>query len=164
MPDPDHLRAARDILKNTADELWSEAGRQRGKNDDLAWLLAEAARKIRYVSEGLAEDALTARGQTATTEDMMPAARAHISAGKAREGSPQVKRLLELANKKNHTLRSLSRLAEAETGHKVPASNALSRALNGQRPIRKSVADVIARVTGYAATKANWPGGWANEE
>lgn len=99
--------------------------------------------------------------RSVTLKSMLPAARARISKGNVR--SESASDLQRIANAANHTLRSL---AEA-----VGCSNVfLTKAIRGDKAIRESWAKQIQELTrskeypaGFAATKRNWPGGWARE-
>lgn len=137
-----------------ADRLWQAAERLRETAPELAKALAVDS----FTTRALAA-ALTPRNQSGTDRVMVSAARARISKGRTDQGS-QAAVLVAKASEQGHTLRSLAELVEQRT--KKPRPN-ISRSLAG-RPIRKSAADVIEQETGYKATSANWPGGWASED
>lgn len=135
-------------------------------DEQLAALLQERARLTREYQAALVDvtqriadleiqrEGLRGRQRSVTARGMVSAARAHISAGKskgANEGASDP--LIEAANAKGHTMRSL---AEAVG---VPAS-IISRARKGSRRIKRSAAQAIEKLTGFPATAANWPGGW----
>lgn len=130
-----------------------EALRARAKGDvQRADQLDENAARARELVA--AWQRLTGRNQSDTHKGMLPAARARISAGRVKGASAA---LMKMASAKGYTLRSL---AEAVG---CPQS-IITRALGGTRRIRLSAARAIAKLTGFAATEKNWPGGWVSED
>lgn len=76
-----------------------------------------------------------------------------IAHGKARDA------LVRAAVKRKLTMGQLAEAVRKELKlSKLPPSG-LSQARRGTRPIRRDVAEAIERLTGFAATRANWPGG-----
>jgi hypothetical protein len=112
-----------------------------------AELFVQAAWKARDMADKR-EQQLLARDQHGTTTEMVNPARVRISAG-ADEDPDE---LVAKANAAGYTLRSL---AEA-----VKCSHVLlSQARRGKRSIRRAIVDDVERLTGFKATRANWPGG-----
>jgi hypothetical protein len=94
------------------------------------------------------EGRLPQRGQRGNRSGMLNAARVRMSAGA--DETPD--NLVAKANAAGYTLRSL---AEA-----VKCSHALlSQARRGIRSIRREIVEDVERLTGFKATRANWPGG-----
>lgn len=66
-------------------------------------------------------------------------------------GSASVDPLKAAANDRGYTIRSLA--------EKINVSHALlSKARKGERSIERALAEEIQKLTGFAATKKNWPG------
>jgi hypothetical protein len=155
VPTPDEIARLRAEARRLRVE--SEAAFDRG--DAAAGVLALERAMVREQGAELMEKrpGLPARKQSDTKRGMVSAARAHISAGQARaKNEGRLDPLIEAANKKGHTLRSLAKAVD------VPAS-IISRARTGTRRIKRSAAKAIEKLTGFPATADNWPGGWTEE-
>jgi len=121
------------------------AAQDAGENARAARLLNEAI----VLLEQLA--ALPETNQAGKVDEMVHAARLRISKGR-KAPDPLVK----AANAAGFTLRSLA--------EEVGCSHALLyQARKGDTAIRKSWAERIETLTGFAASKAHWPRGWASE-
>lgn len=157
MPDPRSDLVARLLAMAVELETRAEAAFAAGRVAESVSLYERALGR-REMARALASHPSTKREQSDTTREMTPAARARISQGRSRQSRGEAKPhpLIVAASSRGHTLRSLA----AEVG--TPAS-IISRALGGTRRIRRSAAQQIEALTGYAATAANWPGGWASE-
>lgn len=95
--------------------------------------------------EGERERPLTGRHQSGNVDDMVTAERVRHSKGSL-SGDP----LKMAANTAGFTIRSLA--------EKINVSHALlSKARKGERSIEKALATEIQRLTGFPATKKNWP-------
>ena len=117
-------------------------------DDKEALVMFRAASSARRVADQLERESLPRRDQRGNKKQVLSAARVRISAGA--DASPD--ELVVKANDAGYTLRSL---AEA-----VKCSHVLlSQARRGKRSIRRSIVDDIEKLTGFKATKANWPGG-----
>jgi hypothetical protein len=117
---------------------------------DEALAMDRAAYTARQVAEKLEAEAkagrLPMRDQRGSKKGMVNAARVRISAGA--DENPDA--LVAKANAAGYTLRSL---AEA-----VKCSHVLlSQARQGKRSIRRQIVDDVERLTGFKATRANWP-------
>ena len=66
--------------------------------------------------------------------------------------------LVRAAQSKGLSLRGLARSIEKRVRRNVPVSG-LSMARRGDRPIDREIADAIHELTGFEASKKNWPGG-----
>lgn len=75
-----------------------------------------------------------------------------VSKGKAKD------RLTLAAIERDLTLTDLCKQVSDEVGREI-APGAVSMARKGLRPIADDVAAAIERLIGFAASKANWPGG-----
>lgn len=152
----------------TADDLLTRAEaleREAAEAMDAGHAQKAARLALQAVALLQAAVGLQNRHQSGTKRGMVPAARTRISAGRSKQhhGEDKAHPLIEAANAQGHTLRSLAEAVKAATGK--PCSHAaLSRGISGDRPIRKASADAVAKLTGYKATAANWPGGWSPEE
>lgn len=82
---------------------------------------------------------------------MVPAARVRHSQGKGKQGKA-VDPLVTAANKGGYTLRSLAEHIGCSHAH-------LYQARRGTVGMRTAWAREIERLTGFEASKANWPGG-----
>jgi len=152
VPDARAVIIARLLAEAEALEAQAEQARREGHPRRAADLL-EASLVASETARLLQE-----RGQSVTVPGMVSARRAHISAGRSKqERGGKIHPLVAAASAKGHTLRSLAAAVD------TPVS-IISRALGGTRRIRRSAAEAIAKLTGYAATDKNWPGGWASEE
>lgn len=80
-----------------------------------------------------------------------PAARLAFSAGRANKRNP----LIAKANDSGFTIRSLAAAVDMS-----PTGITLAR--KGEKTIRRSAAEKIAELTGFAATKKNWPRGFSD--
>lgn len=130
------IRAERDALQRQIDKL----------NDRMRALVAAGSRRMER------ELGLTGRGQKGTVNKMFtPAARLAFSAGRASKRNP----LISLANTAGFTIRSL-----AEAVGMSPSAITLAR--KGEKSIRQTAADKIEALTGFAATKKNWPRGFSD--
>lgn len=157
-------------LRSRAVELQAESDEALARGDAqgcarLADLAAIAEQAADLLEAGEGGTSLQKRHQSGTTEGMVSAARAHISAGRSKQarGGKSAHPLIVKASAKGHTYRSLATAIKNETGRETPHS-IISRALSGSRPIRRSAARVIEKLTGYEASDKNWPGGWATED
>jgi hypothetical protein len=96
-------------------------------------------------------DTLPDRKVSGKPDEMVHAARLRISKGRK---APDP--LVRAANAAGFTLRSLA--------EEVGCSHALLyQARKGDTAIRRSWAERIETLTGFAASKAHWPRGWASE-
>lgn len=150
-------------LRRLADEYdaRAKAAVERG-NDIEALAMSRAARSARRVADALEqEEAEQPASRSGNLKPMLPAARVRISKGAARNRAPNNLQLM--ASAAGHTIRSL---AEG-----VGCSHVfLLSALRGKSSIRESWAKTIQEMTrskqypaGFAATRRNWPRGWARE-
>lgn len=162
--------AVPDLAKDI--ERLIEDAKKRRHEADNALAAGDAATGARLIRQAAAmEEAarlLRAGDHSGTSNSMVPAARSHISAGRSKGAPANMKSLQAMASLTGHTLRSLAKAAEAETGKPCP-HNIVSRALHGTRPIRRSAAKAIQKLTrskqhpaGFEASEANWPGGWSD--
>jgi len=76
-----------------------------------------------------------------------------ISAGKAKDA------LVRAANSHRLTMGQLLEKVRHELKLKRLPASGISQARRGTRPIRRDVAEAIQRLTGFEASRANWPGG-----
>lgn len=104
-------------------------------------------REIAGELEGDVGSDLPAASHTGKSGDMVPAARLRISKSKAK-----VDPLTAAANAAGLTLRSLAERIGCSHAH-------LYQARRGSVGMRTMWAQEIERLTGFAASKANWPGG-----
>jgi hypothetical protein len=114
-----------------------------GLNEYAIWLF-RTAETIRQASAGVTE-ALQRRHHSGNVRDMVTAERVRHSKGTASEDP-----LRAAANDAGYTIRSLA--------EKLSISHALlSKARKGERSIEKALAAEIQKLTGFPATKKNWP-------
>jgi hypothetical protein len=153
---PEELRKMAADLQRQADAAQAEGKDEWERLQRRAWMAADMAEERQRVLTGRRKGS-----QSDTLKRMLPAARVRISKGAARDKPPN--QLQVVASFANHTLRSI---AEA-----LGCSNVfLTKAIRGDKAIRESWAKQIQEMTrskehpgGFAATKRNWPGGWARE-
>jgi hypothetical protein len=143
---PEELRKLADEIDKEA-EAKARAGDKEGAGK--LWDMAEEARYRATQRERAAKvGALRPRNQRGNKKVMVNPARVRISAG----ADERPDELVAKANAAGYTLRSL---AEA-----VDCSHALlSQARRGERTIKRQIAEAVEKLTGFKATKANWPRG-----
>lgn len=130
--------------------------------DVVAQLTVELRRLERIRDEAAAEAAkvrkairaLTASNRRGNQEEMVTAERLRYSAGTESKDPLRV-----ACNTHGFTVRSLAERLRSD-GYRV--SHALLFQARKGKPIRREVAEAIAKLTGFAATGKNWPGGWVN--
>ncbi len=121
-----------------------------------ALVMSRAARSAARVAAQMEEQDNSRSGNVAT---MLPAARVRISKGNARNRTPN--ELQVIASAAGHTIRSLA--------EQIGCSHVfLLTALRGKASLREAWAKAIQELTrsakyphGFAATRRNWPSGWA---
>jgi hypothetical protein len=154
---PEKLRQVAADLEAKAEEAFRAGKAAEGEAFlDAAWSARDKADQRERQLAGR-----PARSRSDNLPSMLPAARVRISKGTTRVEKPDELRIV--ANEAGHTVRSLA--------DEVGCSNVfLLRARRGDAAIRESWAKEVQRLTrsakyptGFAATRRNWPGGWARE-
>lgn len=130
-------------LADIADQLEARARALRGEGKfEAAAELALAAGDLRKAIGAL--EGLPAPYQSGNVRDMVTAERVRHSKGTSTDP------LVEAANAAHFTMRSLA--------EKLGVSHALlSQARRGTRSIDKATAEAVEKLTGFPATKGNWP-------
>jgi len=108
--------------------------------------LAEEAVAVRAFVEARRGDTLPSSNRRGNQEAMVTAERLRHSEGTGKERDPLVK----AANAAGYTLRSLGEALKV-------THSFLSQARRG-KPIRRDLAEQIEKLTGFKASKRNWPG------
>jgi hypothetical protein len=101
-------------------------------------------------------DTLLDGENTGTVVGMDTAVSSHalkVARGKAKDA------LAKAAVKHGMTQGEMAEAVRKELKLKKLPMSGISQARRGTRPIRRDVAEAIERLTGFRATKANWPGG-----
>jgi hypothetical protein len=127
----------------TPDELEALARELDAKSEELHVAAAEAralATKLRALP----------RSEQPSRVNVVDSQAHAVATSQGRSKDPLVK----AANKARLTLRELAKRVDMTPSH-------LSMARRGDRTIRESAAKKIQELTGFAATKANWPAGIA---
>lgn len=123
--------------------------------DDAGRVTGE--QRTRKLPDG--EQRLPDRSQGGTVNRMLGAEHMlAISKGRTRRDGKEPDALVRAAHAKKLSLRGLCREVERKVGRGVPPSG-ISMARRGDRPIDKDIAEAIEELTGFAATKKNWPKG-----
>jgi hypothetical protein len=141
---PAQLRRQAAYLRGRAEGELARATRQAERIQAQAEVLERAAAEMEALRRG-------EQGHTVVNMLTDPAGHA-LATSRGKNPSDGLLVAARAAEPTPFTLRSLAAAVDMS-----PA--ALSMARKGKKPIRKGKAESIARLTGFAATPENWPGG-----
>lgn len=137
-------------LKEQAETLLQEATVLQKAAEDLEALEAKRG-SAREETDGLPGGEITG-----TVEGMNTAVSSHalkVARGKAKDA------LARAAVTHGMTQGEMAEAVRKELKLKKLPMSGISQARRGTRPIRRDVAEAIERLTGFKASRANWPGG-----